>query len=90
MYDLIFTSSAISDIKFLKKTDKAAYRKVGKLLEELRIHPKSGTGKPKIKKHNLAGLYSRRITKKHRLVYLINDLEIFVHIISAKGHYGDK
>ncbi|WP_149244930.1 type II toxin-antitoxin system YoeB family toxin [Dyadobacter sp. 32] len=36
-----------------------------------------------MKKHNLAGLYARKITDKHRLVYSVNDEIISVDILSA-------
>ena len=41
-------------------------------------------------KHDLTGLYSRRINKKHRLVYSINEEVITVHVLSAWAHYGDR
>ena len=41
------------------------------LLLELIDHPKTGTGKPQLKRYNLSGLYSRRVTDKHRLIYEI-------------------
>ncbi|RBQ08666.1 Txe/YoeB family addiction module toxin [Pedobacter miscanthi] len=90
MYSLEFTSSAIEDLKWLKKTDQNAYKKVQKLLLELIEHPTTGTGKPELKKYNLSGLYSRRITQKHRLVYQINGETVNVLVLSAAGHYDDK
>jgi toxin YoeB len=47
--------------------------------------PFSGLGKPEALKHELSGLWSRRITKEHRLVYSVSDQEIV--IISCKFHY---
>ena len=90
MYSLEFTSQAIEDLKWLKKTDTIAYNKVQKLLLELIEHPTTGTWKPELKKYNLSGLYSRRISQKHRLVYQINGETISVLVLSAAGHYGDK
>jgi len=43
-----------------------------------------------LKQHGLAGLYARKITDKHRLVYAVKDDIITVDIFSAKGHYDDK
>ena len=90
MYSLEFTNQAVEDLRWLKKTDQMAYKKVQKLLVELIKHPTIGTGKPELKKYNLAGLYTRRITQKHRLVYQINGERISVLVLSATGHYGDK
>ncbi|WP_420836610.1 Txe/YoeB family addiction module toxin [Arcticibacter tournemirensis] len=64
--------------------------KLEKLLLELREHPKTGTGKPQLKKYTLSGFYSRRISHKHRLVYQILEEKVIVLILAAQGHYGDK
>ncbi|MCB0506479.1 MAG: Txe/YoeB family addiction module toxin [Cyclobacteriaceae bacterium] len=53
-------------------------------------HPTTGTGQPEMLKHDLAGLYSRRINKKHRLVYSIKEQIVTVYVLSAWSHYGDK
>ncbi len=90
MYTLIFSDKARDDLQFLKKSEPQAFKKAKRLIEELREHPRSGTGKPQLKKYNLEGLYARRITDKHRLVYSINDDIISVDVISARGHYDDK
>jgi toxin YoeB len=89
-YVLGFEEQALKDIKTLKKSEKTAYSKLLKILEELRFHPTTGSGKPELLKYNYAGFYSRRISQKHRLIYSINENEIIVTIISAKGHYDDK
>lgn len=89
-YELAFTTTAIEDISFLKKTDKLSYKKLEKLLLELTEHPKTGSGKPQLKKYNLSGFYSRRISPKHRLVYQILEEKVTVLVLTAQGHYGDK
>jgi toxin YoeB len=61
-------------------------KKINVLLEELSEHPLFGTGKPEALKHNLTGLWSRRITQEHRLVYeIIGEVVVIIH--AAKGHY---
>ncbi|MCD7933287.1 MAG: Txe/YoeB family addiction module toxin [Tannerellaceae bacterium] len=60
------------------------------LLEELKLHPLTGTGKPELLKHQYKGCFSRRITQRHRLIYSIEEETITVLILSAYGHYGDK
>jgi toxin YoeB len=90
IYKLIISPNAIEDISFLKKTDKSAYNKLERLFEELREHPKTGTGKPQLKKYGLSGFYSRRITQKHRLIYQIIEEKVTVLVLSAQGHYDDK
>jgi toxin YoeB len=86
-YHLDFTDKAKEDIAFFKKTgNKAILNKLQSLLGELSDHPFTGTGKPEALKHNLSGLWSRRINQEHRLVYeVIGDTVVI--IIAAKGHY---
>lgn len=54
----------------------------------LRLTP--DTGHPEKLKHDLEGFWSRRINKKHRLIYQIEDEIITVIVVSAYSHYGDK
>ncbi|MDP4274876.1 MAG: Txe/YoeB family addiction module toxin [Bacteroidota bacterium] len=90
-YTLEFSETALEDIEKHKKSrDKAVLKKIEKLLNELMEPPTTGTGQPELLKHDLAGLYSRRINKKHRLVYSINHEVVTVHVLTAWSHYGDK
>lgn len=66
--------------------NKSAINKITLLLEELTRNPFTGLGKPEPLKHNLAGYWSRRIDKEHRLIYELKDNIVFV--LSAKGHYN--
>jgi toxin YoeB len=90
VYIVIFSRKAQQDLESLKKSEPAAYKKARLLIEELAEQPKTGRGKPQLKKYDLEGLYARKITDKHRLVYSIDDEIVTVYIISAKGHYDDK
>ena len=60
------------------------------LIEELKIHPRTGTGKPEQLSGNRTGQWSRRISKKHRLIYQIFETEVIVLVLTAYGHYEDK
>ena len=53
-------------------------------------HPMTGTGHPERLKGDLAGKWSRQITRKHRMVYEIRDTEVLVIVLTAYGHYDDK
>lgn len=53
-------------------------------------HPHTGTGHPEQLSGDLSGKWSRRITKRHRLIYEIHDNEVVVIVISSYGHYSDK
>jgi len=83
--------SAQEDMRKLQKSgDKQAVKKVNQLINELREHPTTGTGKPKPLKGFDTNRWSRRITEKHRLVYDIFENVVVVEVIQAHGHYDDK
>ena len=67
-----------------------SFLKAQHLLEELRVHPKTGLGHPEPQKGKPENRWSREITKKHRLVYRIFETEVFVEVLAAYGHYDDK
>lgn len=70
--------------------NKATINKIGKIIEELKVHPKTGTGNPEMLKGDLKGFYSRILNQKDRIIYRIVDNIVTVFVISALGHYGDK
>ncbi len=87
-YKIELLSKAKSDLKAIKYSgNKAAYTKVMALIEELKEHPTTGTGQPEQLKFNLAGYWSRRIDKKNRIIYRIEEEKILVVVVSAVGHY---
>lgn len=89
VYKVIFTINAVKDATLLQKDELSAYKKLCKFIEELKIHPTSGTGHPHQLTGNRAGQWSRSITKKHRLVYKVQNDEIIVLVLAAYGHYDD-
>lgn len=89
-YKIAFGVKIQKDISHIKKTDKQSFIKLKRLLEELQEDPFTGVGNPEQLKHELSGFWSRRINKKNRLLYKIDDIERCVHIVSVLGHYGDK
>lgn len=90
MYRIELTDDAVSDSKTLRKSDPKTFKKLSSLIEELKLHPKTGTGHPEPLKGDRAGQWSRRITGKHRLVYKIEDEVLIVIVLTAYNHYGDK
>lgn len=85
-YRLDITKQAQEDFSFHKKSgNNLVLSKLAVLLTELTEHPYSGTGKPEALKHSLAGYWSRRINREHRLVYEVLDDAVVIH--SVKGHY---
>ena len=90
MYEVRYQKEALDDLAKLKRQEPAAFNKAVKLIDELYEHPRTGTGKPEPLSGDKVGQWSRRITKKHRLVYEIRDAEVIVIVISSFGHYEDK
>jgi toxin YoeB len=91
IFEIYFTVEALEDLEKLKKTgNKVILKKISSLIQELKKHPETGTGKPEKLKHYQQNIWSRRLDRKHRLVYLIDGTKIVVTILGAYGHYGDK
>lgn len=89
-YNIDFTDLALKGLVKLAKSEPKAYQKALLLIDELKVHPLLGTGHPEPLKGNPEGRWSRRISKKHRLVYRVSEKEIIVLVISVYGHYDDK
>ena len=90
MYVIEYTEIAKEHIRQLRANEPAAFKKATQLLLELVDHPKTGTGHPEQLKGTDACIWSRRISKKHRLVYEIHDKQVLVLVLAAYGHYEDK
>ncbi|MDR3140617.1 MAG: Txe/YoeB family addiction module toxin [Tannerellaceae bacterium] len=91
MYSLIFTSNAEADLAMLCKSgDKTIIKRLNRIKEELKTHPRTGIGKPQLKKYAYAGCWSREISEKHRIVYIIEEETMRVVVLKAYGHYDDK
>ena len=91
IYELILLPEAEAHLNEWKKSgQKKTLKKIVDLFEELRTHPKSGTGKVEQLKGDYSGLWSRRIDKGSRMIYRIEDDKVIVTVVSLKSHYGDK
>ncbi len=89
-YNVILTDEAQAHLVCLNHDEPGAYRKALRLITELYEHPRTGTGHPEQLKGHPQGRWSRRITRKHRLVYEIHETEILVLVLTAYGHYSDR
>ena len=77
---------AAADIARWKKSgNKKVQQKITELTISILNTPFEGIGKPEPLKHQMSGLWSRRITKEDRYVYEVLEDLIIVH--SLKGHY---
>ena len=89
MRSLVFEGGSWAEYEQLRQRDKKMHSSLRKLLKEmLRADPASGTGKPEKLKHNLAELWSRRLSQKDRLIYKFDDN--YVYIFAIGGHYIDR
>lgn len=89
MYVIEFTVQAQKDVIALQKHNPELIKKLAKLLEELREHPRTGTGQVEQLRYFEKETWSRRLNREHRLVYEIHENEILVLIVSAYGHYSE-
>lgn len=84
--EIIFSPSAIEDLNYWKQThDKKTLQKIRTLIESIQNDPFKGIGKPEPLKHEMKGMWSRRITREHRLIYEVTSSTIVIHAL--KEHY---
>ena len=86
MRSLVFEGNTWSVYEALRQKDKKLHNSLCRILKEmLRDDPGTGKGKPEVLKHNLSGLWSRRISLKDRLIYKYDD--DYIYIFAIGGHY---
>ena len=76
---------AFEHFDFWLRNDRKTLIRILELIRDVQRNPFEGIGKPEILKHELKGLWSRRITQEHRLLYRVSDDEIV--IVSCRFHY---
>jgi toxin YoeB len=81
----VFQPEFREDLRFWVQTNQRVALKVLELVEAVMRDPFKGIGKPEPLKHIASGVWSRRITEEHRLVYLITDDRI--DFLQARYHY---
>lgn len=82
---IIFTENSWNDYISWQKEDKKILQKINLLIKDIQKNQNQGIGKPEPLKYDLAGLWSRRIDREHRLVYQIRNTEILIY--SCRYHY---
>ena len=85
MKRIIVSKNAWEDYVFCQAEDKKILKKINTLIKDIQSNPYSGAGKPEPLKYDLAGLWSRRIDREHRLVYQLNENELLIY--SCRYHY---
>lgn len=84
----IWDDFAWEDYLYWQTQDKKTLKRINQLLKDIDRNSNSGLGKPEPLKGELSGWWSRRIDKKHRLVYRISNNKI--EILQCRSHYNDK
>jgi toxin YoeB len=80
-----FSKNAWEDYTSWLKEDKSRLKKINELIKDIQRTPFEGKGKPEPLKYDLAGLWSRRIDREHRLVYQVSGNELLIY--SCRYHY---
>ena len=88
MRSLVFEGNTWAAYEELRQKDNKMHTALRRIIKEmLRGDPSTGTGKPEPLKHNLSGLWSRRLSQKDRLIYKFDSKSIYIFAIG--GHYSD-
>ena len=82
-----FRERAFEDLQYWVQMNPKVAKRLLRLIEETQRDPFGGAGKPEALKGELAGWWSKRIDKEHRLIYRVEGDRII--IAQAKGHYDD-
>lgn len=83
--EALFTPVFLEDLRFWVDTDRKVALKIFDLIESVLREPFAGIGKPEPLKYPGPGMWSRRITQEHRLVYRVSDER--VDFLQARYHY---
>lgn len=82
----IFSKIAWDQYKYWQTEDKKILKKINERIVDIERNGNSGLGKPEPLKYELQGFWSRRITDEHRLIYRIEESNIY--IVACRYHYG--
>jgi toxin YoeB len=83
--EAVFQPEFREDLHWWVKTDRKVALRVLDLVEAVLRDPTGGIGKPEPLKYLGAGVWSRRITQEHRLVYVVQGDR--VDFLQARYHY---
>lgn len=81
----VFGDGFRDDLRWWVRQDRKVALRALDLIEAIIRDPFSGVGKPEPLKHLGAGVWSRRLTQEHRLVYLVRAERI--DFLQCRYHY---
>jgi toxin YoeB len=85
IYTAAYTQEFLDDQAFWERMNPNLAQRLDRLVKETLASPRAGIGKPEALKNNLQGVWSRRLTSEHRILYRV--YEPFIVFVSAKDHY---
>ena len=85
MRRICFLPRAFDDFVLWSSENQKIHARIVQLINDIQRNSFSGIGKPEPLKHKFKGLWSRRITDEHRLIYQITDEQII--IVQCRFHY---
>lgn len=89
MRSIVFEGRTWNKYEELRSKDKVLHKNLCKILKEMqRNDPAKGLGKPEQLKHNLTGFWSKRLSRKDRVIYKFD--ENYIQIFAIGGHYDQK
>ena len=83
--DAVFHLEFIGDLRYWVKENRKVALRIFDLIEGIMREPFSGIGKPEPLKYLAKGVWSRRITQEHRIVYLVSKNRI--DFLQCRYHY---
>ena len=81
----ILDANCEEDLEHWRRTDPRLAARIVSLMEATLENPFDGIGKPEPLRGPLAGKWSRRISKEHRLVYVVKADSVY--FLAARYHY---
>lgn len=81
----VFQAEFREDLRYWVETDRKIVLRIFQLIEAIMRDPFQGIGKPEPLKFLGPGVWSRRITQEHRLVYVVGHERI--DFVQARYHY---
>ena len=82
---LLWEDRAWDDYVQWQTKDKKKLKRINNLIQDIKRHPFEGIGKPEPLRHNLSGLWSRRIDDENRIVYY--EADGVIYIVACCDHY---
>ena len=83
-----FSDTGWEDYLYRGTEDRKTLKKINELIKDISRNGNDGIGKPEPLSGPLSGYWSRRINEKDRLIYRIDEENIY--IISCRYHYNDR